>query len=180
MSDTGGAQIAEAALVLPIVFMLLFGIIWFGRAFNIYSTITYAAREGARVASTTACALCTAATGTPAANAANAVTAVLQASHINPGQIQVYTGAGGTPVDCGGGPAKCIPQSGITTCTNVELDATTRRRRRGGGTFTTVTGPTACGTTVSFQYPYQFYFPFTSLDRQQILLHADVAMQGEN
>jgi len=40
-----GAEIAEAALVLPLVFMFLLGIVWFGRAFNIYSTITQAAER---------------------------------------------------------------------------------------------------------------------------------------
>jgi len=48
--DCRGTEIAEAALVLPLVFMLLLGIIWFGRAFDIYSTLSHAAREGARVA----------------------------------------------------------------------------------------------------------------------------------
>jgi Flp pilus assembly protein TadG len=48
--DSSGAEIAEAAIVLPLVFMLLLGIYWFGRAYNIYATITYAAREGARAA----------------------------------------------------------------------------------------------------------------------------------
>ena len=48
--STDGAEIAEAALVLPLVFMLLLGIIWFGRAFNIYSTIQQAAQQGAIVA----------------------------------------------------------------------------------------------------------------------------------
>src|ERR1700737_1726277 len=47
ITNTDGAEIAEAALVLPLVFMLLLGIIWFGRAFNIYSTITQAAQQGA-------------------------------------------------------------------------------------------------------------------------------------
>jgi Flp pilus assembly protein TadG len=43
-----GASIVEAALTLPIMFLILFGILMFGRAFNIYQTITDAAREGAR------------------------------------------------------------------------------------------------------------------------------------
>ena len=48
--ETRGQEIAEAALVLPIVFMLMLGIFWFGQAFRIYGTITHAAREGARAA----------------------------------------------------------------------------------------------------------------------------------
>src|ERR1700724_4819611 len=48
--ETRGQEIAEAALVLPIVFMLMLGIFWFGQAFSIYGSITHAAREGARAA----------------------------------------------------------------------------------------------------------------------------------
>ena len=56
--ETVGAEIAEAAVVLPLVFMLILGIYWFGRAYNIYATITHAAREGARAATAQACATC--------------------------------------------------------------------------------------------------------------------------
>src|SRR5450756_2581669 len=57
-ASTEAAEIAEAALVLPPVFMLLLGIIWFGRAFNIYSTITQAAQQGAITAARASCATC--------------------------------------------------------------------------------------------------------------------------
>ncbi|MGA9977139.1 MAG: TadE family protein, partial [Candidatus Sulfotelmatobacter sp.] len=45
-----GSEIAEAALVLPLMFMMLIGIFWFGQAFSMYGTITHAARQGARAA----------------------------------------------------------------------------------------------------------------------------------
>ncbi len=48
VTGTVGSEIAEAALVLPIFFMIMLGIYWFGRAFNVYATINHAAREGAR------------------------------------------------------------------------------------------------------------------------------------
>lgn len=44
----GGGTLLEAAIVLPLLFMFLFGIIEFGRVFNMYQTMTNAAREGAR------------------------------------------------------------------------------------------------------------------------------------
>ena len=44
----------------------------------------------------------------------------------------------------------------------------------------TSTGPPACGVSVSFQYPYQFYLPFTSLNKQLIMLKANVQTTGEN
>jgi Flp pilus assembly protein TadG len=43
-----GATVLETALVLPILFILLFAIMEFGRAYNIFTTVTNAAREGAR------------------------------------------------------------------------------------------------------------------------------------
>jgi Flp pilus assembly protein TadG len=43
-----GATILEMALVLPILFAVIFGILEFGRAYNIFQTVTNAAREGAR------------------------------------------------------------------------------------------------------------------------------------
>ena len=84
--DTSGAEIAEAAIVLPLVFMLLLGIYWFGRAYNIYATITHAAREGARAATAPACALCGNAPLTPDQVAAR-VAQALQASKLNPNQV---------------------------------------------------------------------------------------------
>src|SRR5438309_8583542 len=51
-------EIAEAAVVLPLTMMLLLGIYWFGRVYNIYGTITHAAREGARIATAPTCAMC--------------------------------------------------------------------------------------------------------------------------
>jgi Flp pilus assembly protein TadG len=44
-----GAAAVEFALVLPILLVLLFGIVEFGRAFQVRATLEAAAREGARV-----------------------------------------------------------------------------------------------------------------------------------
>src|SRR6267154_1968595 len=90
--ETRGQEIAEAALVLPIVFMLMLGIFWFGQAFRIYGTITHAAREGARAAVAPLCATCGTALTSPAA-AQNAVTALqnaLLAAKLDPGQPKKY------------------------------------------------------------------------------------------
>jgi Flp pilus assembly protein TadG len=48
--DRGAAAI-EFALLLPLLLLIIFGIIDFGRALNTQITITQAAREGARLAS---------------------------------------------------------------------------------------------------------------------------------
>ncbi len=171
------SEIAEFAAVLPVLIMMLLAIMSFARAYNVYTTITYAAQEGARTAATSTCATC----GNQAAiaQASDRVVQVLQASKIDPTAIQTYSGAT-TPVGCNGGAVLCPPGSNnVTVCTNVELDDTARRGRR-GRTTTTVTGPTACGASVTFQYPFQFNLPFTSLSRQIVTLKADVQLPGEN
>ena len=43
-----GAAMVEFALILPLLIVLVFGIIEFGRAFNANISLTHAAREGAR------------------------------------------------------------------------------------------------------------------------------------
>lgn len=43
-----GQALVELALVLPILLMIIFGIMEFGRVFNAYLVITNAAREGSR------------------------------------------------------------------------------------------------------------------------------------
>src|SRR5580704_17653752 len=167
---TDGSEIAEAAMVLPVVFMLLLGIIWFGRAFNIYSTIQQAAQQGAITAARSTCATCL---NSPAlvTTVANAITAVVQASNLDPSQIKTPSG---TP-DCGPGqpcaacpsppfplppPAgSCSSTANIYVCQNVQLNPTAGP-------------PTQCGSVVSFQYPFQFYLPGTSLNLSQILLSA--------
>lgn len=46
-SDCGAAMV-EFAIVLPLLLMLVFGIIEFGRGYNAQLTLTHAAREGVR------------------------------------------------------------------------------------------------------------------------------------
>ena len=89
LTDTGGQEIAEAAVVLPIVFLLLIGIMTFARAYNIYTTITYAAQEGARLAAQSSSASLGNTPSTPT-EVADRVFAVLQASSIDPNQIQDF------------------------------------------------------------------------------------------
>src|SRR5690242_15189095 len=83
--DERGAEIVETALVMPIVFMVLLGIFWFGRAYNVYSTITYAAREGAITAARASCAECGNTLPTNVA-VATRVSDVLRASKLDPTQ----------------------------------------------------------------------------------------------
>jgi len=181
VAGTGGSEIAEAALVLPILFMLLLGIYWFGRAFNVYATMNHAAREGARAATAPKCATCLGPVVPGCASGINCpltpdeiatqVQQALQASSIDPAQV---TNLGGTRPACGGGSVSCSPVTAgkpqICVRYNVQLPAT----------LPAGSGAPACGVSVEFQYPYQFFLPFTSLNMQKIMLTADVQMAGEN
>jgi Flp pilus assembly protein TadG len=51
-ADRQGAAAVETALVLPLFFLIVFGVIEFGRAFMVAQLLTNAAREGARSAIT--------------------------------------------------------------------------------------------------------------------------------
>ena len=86
--DDSGAEIAEAAFVLPLVLVLIFGIMWFGRAFNIYSTLNRAAQEAAAAAAVSDCATCP---STGPANPTTVANSVLQAAHIATGPLTVTT-----------------------------------------------------------------------------------------
>ena len=87
--NTRGAEIAETAMILPLLFVMVMAIFWFGQAFRYYGTITHAAREGARAAVAPACATC-AVTGSAQQNAANnavkAVNTALSAAKLDPSQ----------------------------------------------------------------------------------------------
>jgi hypothetical protein len=158
------SQIAEAALVLPLAFMMLLGIYWFGRAFNIYSTINYATQLGVRAGVAQSCATCgnQHLTGT---QGAAIITQAMRTSSVDPAQIIQWGNT--SPTFCN--PlGNCTVNSGITMCNYVLLTPAV-----------TSGGLRACGVSASFQYPYQFWLPFTSLNNQQIILSVNVQMKGE-
>ncbi len=168
LGSTDGAEIAEAALVLPLVFTLLLGIVWFGRAFNIYSTITQAAQQGATTAARASCGTC--GNDFPV-NAAvqTAVEAVLKSSNLDPAQILANPNPL-APFFCANPPSNtCTSTGNIKICRNVLLNPSAG-----------ATQPPQCGVIVSFQYPFQFYLPFTSLNRQLVILSAQAQSRMEN
>src|SRR6266851_2188482 len=170
-----GSEIAEAAVVLPVLFLLIFSIYWFGQAFSIYGTINHAAREGARTAAVPACASCGAVCTWQGSNmpcdtpVISAVNNALIAAHLRPELAQPFV-PNPAPVPCPGaipeGICATSASGGFTICRNVALDQNS-------------SAPQVCGVIVSFQYPYQLALPFSSLSNQQILLKAEVEMQGE-
>lgn len=168
LSRDVGSQIAEAALVLPLAFMMLLGIYWFGRAFNIYATINHAAQLGVRAGVAQTCATCGNFYIFPS-QGATLITNVMRASHVDPTQIQVYA----PPLSfCTGWTratacADASANNNITMCNYVQISPPASP------------GPQVCGVVASFQYPYQSWLPFTSLNMQQIMLKVDVQMKGE-
>jgi Flp pilus assembly protein TadG len=166
-AETRGAEIAEAAAVLPIMFMILIGIFWFGHAFSIYGTITRGAQEGARAAAAPQCATC-AAGNTPGVKAYNAVQSALVAANVDPTQI-IPLGNWTPPsmVDCvTGTTVTCDDHGGVCVQSNVLLS-------------NSGTSPAVCGVSVSFEYPYRFWLPFTSLNKQSISLTASARVRME-
>jgi Flp pilus assembly protein TadG len=177
--NTRGSEIAETAMVLPLLFVILLAIFWFGQAFRIYGTITHAAREGARAAVAPACATCTS-TNTPVQNATNAVNSALNAGNLSPSLAAAPTAPPnlcicGSSYPCGS-PMACqsASASGVCVQPGVQLSYPSN-----GGAGT-------CGTSVSFTYKYPFHFtlpcwpqPCTSLDLQKITLPAQAEMRLE-
>jgi hypothetical protein len=173
LGRTDGAEIAEAALVLPLVFMFLLGIVWFGRAFNIYSTITQAAQQGAIAAARASCATCTTPNTFPSdAVVDGVITSVMKASSIDPTQIPVNSNPP-APTFCTSPPVPpggiCKVTGNITICRQALLNPPA-----------SATQPAQCGIIVSFQYPFQFFLPFTSLNFQKITLSAQAQSRMEN
>ncbi len=170
VSETRGAEIAEAAAVLPLMFMVLLGIFWFGQAFSIYGAITRAAQEGARAGSyAPSCSTC----GTDSlplrrTNAVNAVQAALAASKLDPTLAQPPAT---TPSfnACNGLSPACDTTASSQFC----IQAPVRLATDAGGTG-------VCGMAVSFQYPFQFWLPFTSLNKQKIWITSSALVKLEN
>jgi len=187
--DGRGTEIAETALVLPMLFVVVIGIFWFGQAFRIYGTLTHAAREGARAAVTPACATCTAETQAQIdQNAINAVTSAFAAAHMSTAQLKVpgttwnpptLCSCGSTSSSCTGGVAvSCDPSvAGSNVCVqpNVQLS------------YTSIAGAAgSCGTSVSMGYQYPFHFtlpcwpnPCTSLDLSKLTLVGQAQLRVE-
>lgn len=144
-------ELFEFALVGPLLLTLLLGIVWLGRAYNVYETITRAAREGARYAvlpnwasqgntypdtPSSACA-----TNTNAYN--NYVKPVLLAGDLDTTQVQNY----------------CQKTQWLTN---------------------TGDDPPECGVVISFSYPVTLAIPFTTLNAATINIPTQVQMRQEN
>ncbi len=174
VADGDAQEVAELAIVIPILFTLIFGVFSLSRAYNIYSTITRAAQEGARVATASLCVTCTTA-NVPASCSvstspgqlppdqcvAQAVSDALVASHLDRGQIAEVTPSPlidcPAPVPAHSCTTPTLPSSSktISICRNVVVNTST----------TSNTALQTCGAIVSFQYSYQFLpVPFVTFN----------------
>ncbi len=175
----GGAEIAETAIIIPLLFMIVMAIFWFAQAFRIYTTITQAARQGARAAVAPACSTCTAQSTTVAAqNAIAAINSTLTAAHMGTSQIQAPTSVptlcpcGSINASCGGLAIGCTSLPTTTyVCVqpNVQLS------------YSSLGGAGICGTSVSFGYKngFSFSIPFTELNLGNMNLPAQAQMRLE-
>jgi Flp pilus assembly protein TadG len=164
-----GAEIAETAMVLPLLFMIIFAIFWFGRAFFIYSTITRAANAGAHAAALPGCATCAAGI-TPGQNAYNQIQTSLAAAHMDiaaaqppvttPNLLNCQTSQ---PVACDASPTNICVQENVNILPHGTVG--------GSGSI--------CGVAVSFAYPFPFRLPFTSLGNIVIPAGAQVRMEAQ-
>lgn len=85
------AELVEAAVVIPLLLMLLLGIFTFGRAYNTYQTITRAAREGARELVLPSSAASGSTTYSASYVQTNFVYPALQASSLDPTKVTNYS-----------------------------------------------------------------------------------------
>ena len=146
--------------------MLMMGIFWLGRAYNVYETITRAAREGARYAVLPSCATCN-----PGANQ----------------MMETYTSAGtaGSPA-CVSNPTYEFTNYVASSLLASHLDPQNTVVQQTYCQQAVVMNPTSdsssrqCGIEVSFKYPLQLAIPFTSLNATTINIPTSVTMRMEN
>jgi TadE-like protein len=161
-----GTEIAEAALVLPLVFFVMFAIFWFGRAFNISSTLARAAKEGVLAASLSTCASCGNA-ATSNQKIADAVEGVLSADKLQEANLQFYT-----PTEmCVATPTPVCNTTAVTAssgnslkikiCTGVPITCGTGGAGCGGNSPPACGSNAVYGTRVSMAYSFDwahFYY----------------------
>jgi len=168
-----GQTLVEAALILPVLFLILLGIFWFGRAFNIVSTLERAAQEGIQVNSQQTCATCTP-PNSAATNAqiVSAIVTSLQNDHLKAVNLTAYM----PPFSCTAGtPPNCTTLQGVGICRGVPLTC---------GTTQCQSPPIACGANaelgVRVSFGYNFNSPFPLAKLPGLTLHGSAQSQPEN
>jgi Flp pilus assembly protein TadG len=170
--DDAGQEIVEAAFVLPILFIMMLALFWFGRAFNINSTLDRAAREGVTAASRPSCATCGNAFQADPQVVAQ-ITAVLIADRLQVGSVQAYSPA----FACTAAPApSCTTVQNVQICRGVPLTC--------GDVACQTPTPAACGANpklgVRVSFAYQSPSPLRIANLPPIVMHASAQSEAEN
>ena len=141
LAEEKGAELVEAAFVIPMLLMLLIGMVWIAQGYNVYQTMTRATREGARFAVTPSCATC---------------------GNTFPAETEVRT-----VIDTALSVASLKPSlvSNFTMQRNVRLNPTTT--------------PQETGVVISYDYPFTFFMPFTSVHLTSISIPISIQMREE-
>ena len=167
-----GQEILEAAIVLPLLFLIMLGIFWFGRAFNIRSTLNRAARQAITGASQYTCAASCGNSAQTNAQIVGALNTTLQADHLQSANIVSYT----PPFACTATPAPaCTSTSNVQICTGVPITC---------GTVPCQQPVAACGanavygTRISFGYLYDW--PLVLANIPAMTLNTTAATGPEN
>ena len=151
-----GAELVEAAFILPILLTLLLGLFWMGRAYNAYQTINRAAMEGARFGAAPTCTTCSGSVTSTCSSVTSsnsppsdsditcAIKAALRASGLNDN-----------------------PNPDIAIRRDIVLNASDPE------------GIQVHRISVSFGYPFTLVIPFVQWAPETITLHTEVEMTQE-
>jgi Flp pilus assembly protein TadG len=176
--DTRGTEIVESAFVLPLLFMFIIGIIWFGLAFFIYGTLASGTRAAAEAAVAPVCATCAASPTTQAAIARTAVHNALAVAHLSNNNLVATTGWT-PPLVCACGTASRAACTVALACDNTVPDVCVQENVQ--LSYPAQGGAGTCGISVSARYKYPFHFsiPLTNLDLGNVLLPGQSQMRTE-
>jgi hypothetical protein len=167
-----GSEIAEFALVLPLLFLVILAIFWFGLAFNVAATAERAAKQAAQAAAKPTCVSCT--NQFPNNTAiVNTLNSVLQAGHLDPQNKIAYSPA----FACTAVPAPdCSTAENVEICNNAPLTC---------GSASCQSPPVDCGANptrgvrVSFRYNFKSPVPLGSWSQITIPASAQVNQEDD-
>jgi Flp pilus assembly protein TadG len=162
---TEAAEIAEFAIVLPILLLLVLAMFWVGQAYNISNNLNKAATDGLAAALKNTCATC----GNTAASKvqiADALEKAFQAGNLKAGNLQTYAPKSGTPACSGTAVSSVTSSTGVTysleICTGMPLWPAS----------------TVLGTRVAMQYSTPIASPIAAF--KSLTLQAVVQGRPEN
>jgi hypothetical protein len=157
--------------VLPILFFLVFAMIWLGLAFNMSSSLHRAARQAVRSGASRSCALCGNSAMSDTQIVGN-VHSALQAGHLRTAKIRPYS----PPFACQATPApNCTTVQDVEICRGVPLSC-------GAASCQSPAAPCGAfpelGARVSFAYEYDSPLPLGAF--RSITIRASAQSPGED